>query len=152
MSDNLTNSISIPSDSDGFVILQCSLCSEFFKITPTDFEEESQLQIWCPSCGLNPESFLTNEVMDLAKRIVINSVSDLIDGFNKEMNGIFKSGNLRYKPGSKIKKEVINPIVSQLENLEINVYDCCHKVAKISPSLKMEGGYCPFCGEMQNGN
>lgn len=152
MSENLTYNISIPSDSEGFVILQCSLCSEFFKMAPIDLEDESQLQIWCPSCGLNPEELFTDEVIDLAMRMVNNSVSDLIDDFSKELSEKFKSGNIKYKPSSKMKKEAIDPIVSKLDNLELHLYDCCHKKAKISPSLKMEGGYCPFCGEMQNGN
>ncbi|WP_430607199.1 hypothetical protein IGJ55_000336 [Enterococcus sp. AZ170] len=153
MSDNVTFNISVPSDSEGFVILQCSLCSEFFKMTPTDFEDESQLQIWCPSCGLNPDSLITDEVIDIAMKMANNHVSDMLNDFGKEISKTFKSsGNIKFKRGSDLKKDPIDPLVSQLDNFEIHTYDCCHKKAKIRPSLKMEGGYCPFCGEMQNGN
>ena len=54
--------------------------------------------------------------------------------------------------GEKLKKDSIDPFFSRLDNLEVQTYRCCHKEAKISPNLKMEGGYCPFCGEMQSGN
>lgn len=152
MSDDITFNISIPSDSDGFVILQCSLCNDFFKMKPTDFEDETQLQIWCPSCGLNPDSLITDEAVDLAMKMANNHVSDLINDFSKELSKSFKRGNIKYKPGSKLKKEPIDSLFSKLDNLELQTYNCCYKEAKISPSLKMEGGYCPFCGEMQNGN
>ena len=73
MSEDVTFNISIPSDSDGFVLLQCSLCGEFFKMTPTDFEDDSQLHIWCPNCGLNPDSLITEEVFDIAMKIAISN-------------------------------------------------------------------------------
>lgn len=152
MSDNVTFSISIPSDSEGFVIQQCSLCGEFFKMTPSDIENESQLQIWCPSCGLNPDSLITDEVTDLAMKMANNHVADLVNDFSKNLSKKFNSRSIKFKNGSKLKKEANDPLFSKVENLELHTYDCCHKAAKISPSLKMEGGYCPFCGEMQNGN
>ncbi|MCT3533203.1 TFIIB-type zinc ribbon-containing protein [Latilactobacillus curvatus] len=147
-----TFNISIPSDSDGFVFLQCSLCGEFFKITPSDLEDESQLHIWCPKCGLTPDSLITDEVRELAMRIVNNHVSDLLNDFGKNLSKSLKNGKIKFKPGSKIKKDAADPIVSKLDNLEPRIYECCHKEAKISPSLKTEGGYCPFCGEMQDGD
>lgn len=152
MSDEITFEVSNPSDSDGFVILQCSLCIEFFKMTPTDFEDDSQLQIWCPSCGLNPDSLITDEVVEIAIKMANNHVSELLNDFSKELSKKFKNGNIKYKSGSKIKKDSIDPLISRIDNLEIQIYECCHQEAKISPSLKLEGGYCPFCGEMQNGN
>ncbi|MDT2471676.1 TFIIB-type zinc ribbon-containing protein [Enterococcus avium] len=152
MSDELTFEVSIPSDSEGFVILQCSLCGEFFKMTPTDLEDDSQLQVWCPSCGLNPDSLFTDEVVEIATKMVNNHVTDLLNDFSKELSKTFKNGNIKYKSSSKIKKDSIDPLISRINNLEIQTYECCHQEAKISPSLKLEGGYCPFCGEMQNGN
>lgn len=152
MSEDVTFNISVPSDSDGFVLLQCSLCGEFFKMTPTDFEDDSQLHIWCPNCGLNPDSLITEEVFDIAMKMANNHVSDLLNDFSKKLSKTFKGGNIKYKPGQKLKKDSIDPIFSRIDNLEVQTYRCCHKEAKISPNLKMEGGYCPFCGEMQSGN
>lgn len=150
MSDEVTFNIPIPTDLDGFVIFQCSLCSEFFKITPSDFEDESQIHIWCPHCGLISDDLLTDEVKELAMRLAQNHMSDLINDFGKNLSKSFK--NIKTKTGSKIKKEATDPLISKLDNMEIQTYLCCDKEAKISPNLKMEGGYCPFCGEMQDGN
>lgn len=152
MSDNVTLNIPMPSDSDGFVLLQCSFCGEFFKMTPTDFEDDSQLQIWCPNCGLVPDSLISEEVSDIAMKMVNNHVADLLNNFSEKLNRTIKDGNIKYKPGQKLKKESVDPIVSRIDNLEVQTYSCCHTEAKISPNLKMEGGYCPFCGEMQSGN
>lgn len=121
-------------------------------MTSSDFEEDSQLQIWCPSCGLTPDSLMTEEVFDIAMRMVNNHASDLFNVFSKELSKASRGGNIKYKPGQKSKKDAIDPIVSRIDNLEVQTYRCCHQEAKISPNLKMEGGYCPFCGEMQSGN
>lgn len=152
MSDEETFNISIPTDSEGFVVLQCSLCKEFFKITSSDFEDEAQLKIWCPKCGLNPDSLITSDVIELATKIVNNHVIDLLDDFDKNLKKMFKSGSIKYKSHSKLKKEPIDPLFSKVDNLESQIYECCNKEAKISTNLKIEGGYCPFCGEMQDGN
>ena len=44
--------VSIPADDQGFVLMQCPLCGEFFKIKPGDYHAEDVIEIWCPSCGL----------------------------------------------------------------------------------------------------
>lgn len=152
MSDEITYSFSIPADSDGFVLLKCSLCQEFFKITPSDYEDDSQIEVWCPKCGLVPDSLLTEDVLELMDRTINNHFVDLLDDFDKKMKKTFNSKSMKYTSKSKQKKEVISTITPKSENLEINTYNCCHKEAKINPNLKLEGGYCPFCGEMQDGN
>lgn len=152
MSDKVTFNIPIPTDPDGFVILQCSLCSEFFKMTPSNFKDESQIQVWCPHCGLIPDSLFTDDLKSLAMKLAQNHVSDLMNDFSRNLSKSFKTGNVKFKAGTKMKKEATDPLISKLDNLETQTYLCCDKEAKISPSLKIEGGYCPFCGEMQNGN
>ncbi len=48
--------VSIPADDQGFVLMQCPLCGEFFKIKPEDYHAEDVIEIWCPSCGLKAEN------------------------------------------------------------------------------------------------
>ncbi len=31
-------------------------------------------------------------------------------------------------------------------------YLCCDKVVKLRTTTKFEGGYCPFCGELVDGD
>jgi uncharacterized C2H2 Zn-finger protein len=39
--------IEIPADNDGFVLLQCALCGEIFKVKPCDFEDDTVHQYRC---------------------------------------------------------------------------------------------------------
>ncbi len=38
--------ISVPTDNDGFVLLRCSLCGEFFKMKPSEMEADDVIEIW----------------------------------------------------------------------------------------------------------
>lgn len=58
--------VSIPADDQGFVLMQCPLCGEFFKIKPGDYHAEDVIEIWCPSCGLKAENYFTDDVIELA--------------------------------------------------------------------------------------
>ena len=51
----IVKEIAIPADNDGFALLQCNLCGEFFKLKPSDVQSDEVLNIWCPVCGLISE-------------------------------------------------------------------------------------------------
>mgnify|MGYP000049029895 FL=1 len=40
MSDEINMTIPIPTDDDGYVLLQCEQCGTYFKATPSDLEDE----------------------------------------------------------------------------------------------------------------
>ena len=77
--------ISIKSDSDGFILLQCSLCGEFFKLLASDLNDESTLNIWCPYCGLNGKKYYTDEVLDISMKIAKNEANNIIYNSLKEL-------------------------------------------------------------------
>ena len=58
--------ISIPADEDGFVLMQCPLCGEFFKVRAEDLNAEDVIEIWCPCCGLKSDTYFTKDVIELA--------------------------------------------------------------------------------------
>ena len=62
---NIIKEISIPADNDGYSLLQCQLCGEFFKLIPGEVEEDDVIQLWCPCCGLVNENLFTDEVVEL---------------------------------------------------------------------------------------
>ena len=68
--------ISIPCDDDGFVLLQCPKCGEFFKLRPSDIESDEVLDIYCPLCGLTSEEYFTQDVIDLAIAMTKNKALD----------------------------------------------------------------------------
>ena len=75
MNDSFNMSVSIPTDDEGYVLLQCSNCRTYFKATPTDINDDSVLNLFCPSCGLVSDNYITDDVLELVmtkgKNIVI---------------------------------------------------------------------------------
>ena len=139
--------ISIKSDKDGFILLQCNLCGEFFKLLAKDLNDEATLNIWCPYCGLNGKKYFTQEVIDISLKIAKNEAEKVIYESFKEFERKTKNNKLfSFKCGGKPDKEVITQIKPKIENLEIKKYKCCNSKAKIK-SLTIEvGSYCPLCG------
>lgn len=149
MGDNVQFSIPIPADDDGYVLLQCEHCGTFFKACPSDVEDDSVLNIFCPSCGLISESYVTDDVLELAENMVENYATELIYDVFKNLERHSRHGVVQIKAGKKPKPKPENPIRSGIEALEIAMFPCCNRTAKVKPLLKMTGCYCPFCGVKQ---
>lgn len=142
-----TFEISIKSDNDGFILLQCNLCGEFFKLLAVDLNNDSTLNIWCPYCGLNGKKYCTQEVLDISMKIAKNEANKLIFNSLKDLERKTKNNKfMKFKCGKEPDKEVITPIKPRIENLEIKKYGCCKVKAKIRPVSIVAGSYCPLCG------
>ena len=146
MYDYFEMSISIPTDDDGYVLLQCPDCGTYFKATPMDVEDDGVFQIYCPSCGLAGETYITEDVVELAIAMIKNKTMDIIYDEFKKMERQFTKGPMTFRAGTPPKHEPEKPIYSGIDALEIAEFPCCKRTAKIKPLLKMTGCYCPFCG------
>lgn len=146
MDDKFNIEILIPSDNDGYVLLQCSYCGVFFKATSDDFEDDGILALYCPSCGLNSENYITEDVLELVFAVAHNKTADIIYDEFKKMERQFKNGPLTFKAGKRPKHEPENQIRAGIEALEVTSFPCCNRTAKIKPLLRITGCYCPFCG------
>jgi hypothetical protein len=153
MSDTINLEISIPADDEGYILLQCSHCGSFFKITSEDLKDESVFNIYCPCCGLISDNYYTEDVIELAQTKVYNLAMDMIyDAFkDMERHNSSKSA-VKFKAGNKPKHEHENPIRTRIDELKIMQYDCCHRSAKVSPLIQMSASYCPFCGVIHFGD
>lgn len=150
MSDTVTFEISIPSDNDGYILLQCGNCGEYFKCTPQDIKSDEVLNIFCPNCGLISESYITADVIQLANATITNYIQDTLYEFSKKMEKQFSHNKfVKYKAGRRPKKEFEPPIYSTIEDLVECSYKCCDRSAKINPLLKMSVSFCPFCGGVE---
>ncbi|MGH4049762.1 MAG: TFIIB-type zinc ribbon-containing protein [Clostridium sp.] len=138
--------ISVPTDSDGFVLLRCSLCGEYFKMKPSEMEADDVIEIWCPCCGLKSENYLTDDVIELSLKMAKNVAMNMIFDEMKRWERQFSSNTLSFKAGNQSEKEAETPIVAGVEALEIQKYRCCKREAKIKPLIKMCGSHCPYCG------
>ena len=147
MSDEFHMTVSIPTDDEGYILLQCEHCGTFFKATPSDIEDDGVLHIFCPSCGLTSENYVTEDVIELAMRMIKNKVNDMIYNAFKDLEPHNKRNSIiKFKAGKRPEHETEDPIRSGIEALEIANFPCCRRTAKIKPLLKMTGAYCPFCG------
>ena len=146
MGNEFSIAISIPTDDFGYSLLKCSLCGTFFKITPADFQDDRVLSIYCPSCGLTSDNYVTEDVLELTLTMMKNKATDAIYKEMKKMERKFKKGPISFKAGKKPKHEPENPICSGIEALEIATFPCCNRTAKVKLMLKITGCYCPFCG------
>ncbi len=146
MSDTFSIKIDIPSDNDGFVLLQCPLCGAFFKVKADDYEDEGVLELYCPECGLCADSYFTEDVIKLAMAMAKNLAVDLINNEMKKFERSFKGKGISFKADKSAKREYEQPIYATIDALDIKYFECCKKEAKIKPLLKICGYYCPFCG------
>ncbi|MEG1008617.1 MAG: TFIIB-type zinc ribbon-containing protein [Clostridia bacterium] len=142
-----TFEISIPTDKDGFILLQCCLCGGFFKLSASDINNESIINIWCPYCGLNGKNYYTQEVIDIAMKMVKNEMQKMVYDSFKDLEEKTKNDKfITFTSGIEPKKEIISPIKSKVNNLVIKSYKCCKVKAKVTPISSEVGSYCPLCG------
>lgn len=146
MSGEIRMEIPIPADDDGYVLLQCEYCGNYFKATSSDIEDDGVLEVSCPCCGLVSENYATEDVIELACAMAENVALDMVYDMFKKMEHQFRKGPITLKMGRRPQHKVEDPIRSGIEALEIAIFPCCRRTAKIKPLLKMTGCYCPFCG------
>ncbi len=133
--------ISIPSDDDGFISLQCSFCSDRFKLTAEEFEADELTHIFCPYCGLQNErnGFLTDEVREQIHIVGVNYAKSMFNDWLK------KNKYISSKSGTLFKKEE-EKVLFETQDLEIVDLSCCKSMVKVNALAKEIGIYCPLCG------
>lgn len=150
--DDVEMKIDIPTDDDGFILLQCKHCGNFFKVKPSDMKDDGVLDIFCPSCGLVSDNYLTEDVYELASNMIENRALSVLHDKLKDLERLSKNSMVSIKVSNMPNEKSENKIWSKVSDLEIAAFPCCKRTAKIKPLLKMTGAYCPFCGVKYYGN
>lgn len=145
MSDKITSNLEIPTDSEGFVSMQCPFCNERFKLTASFINEIYIDELYCPYCGLQHsfDNFLTDEVIELARAKMKNMAMDFINENIKSLNNSFSNGCLKVN----INKEFNNvnePEVIESDDMYQKTLNCCKFDVKLNENI--DGCYCPKCG------
>lgn len=149
--DELSLNISIPTDDDGYVLLRCPKCGEFFKLRAEDIESENVKDIYCPLCGLTSDDFLTEDVIEAARIKALNMVMAKLHKEMVKLEKKTKNSIIQFKAGKYQEEEEIS-INSSIDSMEIYDFDCCNKSAKIRYLTYYSGCYCPFCGGKVDGD
>lgn len=146
--DNVSFSINIPADFDGYFSLCCPYCINKFKISISEFQETDVVNIYCPICGLVKEfnSFYTPEVIDKAISISKNHAEDMIYQMFKELEMTSRgSKSIKIKAGKK--PNAYEPDLYENDNhLVIVNKECCDSHVKITELDKWLIPYCVYCG------
>ncbi|WP_058270956.1 hypothetical protein [Olsenella massiliensis] len=146
MSDNLSFTIEIPSDEDGFVLLQCPQCGELFKLRPGDYESDDVLEVCCPACGIASENYLTEDVIDLAAAICKNKTFDAIHKEMKKLERQTRGKAMSFKAGKQPRPDNEPVLQPSIDALAITTCKHCGKQSKVSRLLSMSKYVCPLCG------
>lgn len=149
--DDFTIGISVPADADGFVLLQCPKCGEYFKLPPSDIESDEVLDIHCPLCGLVSDNYLTDDVIELAKAKAINKLFGDIYGDMKKLERQSHNSFVQITVKKPSEEEEIL-VKSTIDSMEIVDFECCDRQAKIRHLLSYCGCYCPYCGGKKDDN
>ncbi|GAA0857738.1 hypothetical protein GCM10008916_12670 [Clostridium nitritogenes] len=145
MGNTITSNLEIPTDSDGFVSLQCPFCNEKFKLS-ADFINQMDIdELFCPYCGLKHsfENFLTDEVIDLAKAKMKNIAIDFLSHNVKSLNNSFSNSFLNVT----IEEDFDNVNESEIiesDDMYKKTLSCCNFDVKLNENI--DNCYCPKCG------
>ncbi|WP_377482166.1 MAG: hypothetical protein P2A85_29155 (plasmid) [Microcoleus anatoxicus] len=140
--------ITVPSDNDGFITLQCPFCDDRFKLTVEDFQREDIIEIFCPYCGLRHQhsQFLRDEVIEQAQIIASNYAKSLLNQWVKDLEKSTKRNKFVNFKAGKLPKLETEKILFEQEELETTTLVCCLVTVKTRPLNKVIGVYCPCCG------
>ena len=140
--------MSIPPDEEGYVLLQCSRCGEFFKVRSEDYEAEDVEDLWCPMCGIKSDSFLPDEVIKLAKAKVLNQV---LGDFSRELAKIGRTTSrqsfIQMTVSSNFAEEREGDVLPSVDAFQVATCGFCGRNEKLKPLPKYVGAFCAFCGE-----
>ncbi len=146
--DSITFSLSIPLDEDGFLEMECDYCKGRFMLTKETFEDDDNLDFFCPICGLPNKinTFYSPEVIEKARQIATNYAMDEI---YKKLSKSFR----RFNTNGLISISTKKPHHIQVAELYKPANDyvkislsCCNIEIKSTSFDRVIGVYCPICG------
>ena len=140
--------ISIPTDEDGFIEMECDYCNNRFMLHESVYSDEANLHFFCPICGLpnGIGTFYCQEVLEAARRIATNMMYDQIQKqLGPTIRKINRTGFLKMSlniPKQIPEKELYAPAMEYI----LSHQDCCGIDVKTLEFDFQIGLYCPICG------
>lgn len=141
--------LTVPSDDEGYIKMQCPYCHNYFKIRANEYDNKEKPieELHCPYCSLikQKQSFLTRELMEHGKALLENKIKEII---NKEMRKACKNNSvdglkMTYTPY----EENYVPELTDKEEGEYKVKckycECSYKIYDLAENTITN---CPYCG------
>ena len=152
--DEVSLSMSLPLDSDGFLRRECPTCEREFKWLPSDEEEAEPVQpqdggYFCPYCGVQAsDGWLTKAQAELAGNLIAReAIGPLMDDFkrdiekhNRRSKGLL-SMSVEYQP-----PEEMNPLTEDDDMMRVDFL--CHPTEPLKIlEDSTKSPHCLICGE-----
>jgi len=144
--DDFSFTVEIPCDEEGFVLLQCPQCGELFEVRPSDYVSDDVAEVCCPACGIASDSYVTDDVLELAKVIAKNQAYSMLHEEIEELERKTKGKAISFKAERPPKPDEEPVLQPSIDALTITTCRHCGKQAKVSRLLSMSMFVCPLCG------
>lgn len=149
---NVSLKMSIPLDEDGFIEMECDYCKNRFMLHQDVYENEENINFFCPICGLanRINTFFVPEVLEKVQQMAMNyMLGELDKALGKSISQINKNGFIKMSMKTP-KKEVEKELYAPSEGYVKCEKNCCNVDVKVKNIDKETGTYCPICGGMNN--
>lgn len=144
-------SIDVPQDEDGFFTCRCPHCGDRFKLRADEFVEQSPDGLACAICGLSGPAgdfTITDEIRRVAMRHAENIATDLMNDFQGDLARQFKGGPVQFKRGKKLRPKPI-PKLREFVDLADADLPCCDVHVRVPVAVATSTLYCPYCFNIQ---
>ena len=146
--DSLSFSLSIPLDKDGFLEMECDYCKGRFMLSKKTFDDDNNLDFFCPICGLpnKMDTFYCPEVLEIARQVATNyAMDEIYKQFSKTFKGFNKNGLVKMSM-KKPKHVSVSELYTPINDYKMLHLDCCDINIKATSFDDSIGVYCPICG------
>lgn len=147
---NDTFTISIPTDEDGFALMQCHHCGEYFKVDADDYQSDDVYELWCPNCGLVMDTCIPDEVLKLAQAKAVNRYMEQMETALKKIGrSSLMNPYLAVTVTSNTAREREGNLMPSVDAYEGITCKRCGRTTKVKPLNAYSESFCAFCGERQ---
>ena len=139
--------LSLQTDSDGFITQECPECRRKFKVQYTEPKkgEIPKPLSYCPYCGFNgKDCFWTREQAEYIEKMAMSKiVGPMIDKFGRQLEDM-STGFMKVETSTRYQKHAMPP--KETEGLRKFDFECCKESIKILENWD-SNLYCIICGK-----
>lgn len=138
--------VTLQSDENGLITLQCNRCKSRFKLDCTYLNDELNGEICCPVCGISESlnAFYPEEVVREAQKIAIVKAEQMIAN---AFTGL-SSRNIKVTTSSVQKVDTDIKFKNRDYDMQVVEVACCKKEIGLMSIDITAGFYCPYCGRI----